>query len=130
MYFYNKGATKSYMNNKLVNESSWNMDYNGKNLNVNALIDDDQYFISLNNTDIQNLLQHKNFLSSNMSLKHKLNNLNTLSNNNKPVEKTKNKNKKTNKQTNKKHKSTKKTNKKHKTRKISKTPKYKCIRIK
>jgi hypothetical protein len=116
MTFINKGANITYFNNNLINKTSWDLNYNGERLNIDALVDKDQYFISLNSKEIEKILHELTFQQDRKQYTNLKSRLTIL---NKPKKTTKKK------QTKKKQ-----TKKKQTKKKQTKKYKYKCIRLK
>ena len=61
----NVGIAKTYLGDKLINNTSWELDYNGRRMNVNLLKNGrDAYYMKLNNRDIKQILGAKSFKQS------------------------------------------------------------------
>lgn len=61
----NIGIAKTFLDDKLINRTSWELDYNGRRMNVNLLKNGkDAYFMKLNNRDIKQILGAKSFKQS------------------------------------------------------------------
>jgi len=61
----NIGIAKTFLGDKLINRTSWELDYNGRRMNVNLLKNGkDAYFMKLNNRDIKQILGAKSFKQS------------------------------------------------------------------
>ena len=61
----NVGIAKTYLDDKLINNTSWELDYNGRRMNVNLLKNGrDAYFMRLNNRELKQILGAKSFKQS------------------------------------------------------------------
>ena len=76
----NVGIAKTYLGDKLINNTSWELDYNGRRMNVNLLKNGrDAYYMKLNNRDIKQILGAKSFKQS---LSERIENINKSRRNN------------------------------------------------